>query len=332
MKVSVIIPVFNRTDFLEAALLSVIDQTIEDWEVIVVDDGSEPGCANEIESLTKIDERIRLVKQENSGVGLARRHGLEVSKGEFIQFLDSDDLLLPEKFALQLAALEKNPNCGIAYGITRLIDSDGTLLKEPYKWTAEVHQQLFPKLLVDRWWNTQTPLYRREICERAGPWINLAMSEDWEFEARIAGMGVELVHVAEVVCATRQHEAIRLTGQKENAGELAARVCLLESLWSNAEKVELTKDSGEMRHFSRWAFFTARRCGHFGLDSLAERSFQVAVNSALRIPNDFRIFKLLTKIVGWRGAARVAVMVEKLRGGKGKAGSETMELSWMSTS
>jgi len=324
--------VYNRTQFLEAALQSVIDQTVDDWEVVIVDDGSEAQCAERISRLAAVDRRIRVVTQKNLGAGRARQHGFEVSVGELIQFLDSDDILLPNKFEVQIKALKEQPRCGIAYGVTRLIDSDGRVLKEPYKWTAEVQRQLFPKLLVDRWWNTQTPLYRREVCEEAGAWSDMSISEDWEFEARIAGAEVELVHVPDVVCATRKHDGDRLTGQTENVGELEARVRLLEALSSNAEKARLPKNSGEMRHFSRWAFFTSRRCGHHGLDELAKRSFAVAAQSVVKLPKDFQVFKLATQLIGWQAASRLAGVAEKLRGRNRKTGAGTMELSWTSMS
>ena len=107
---------------------------------------------------------VRVTSQANGGPGLAREHGRRMTRGEFIQYLDSDDLLLAGKFAIQIAALQANRNCDVAYGITYLRDADGRLTKQPYKGTGELVNTMFPKFLTSRWWETATPLYRSAVC------------------------------------------------------------------------------------------------------------------------------------------------------------------------
>src|SRR5262249_51839839 len=148
---------------------------------------------------------VRAIHQKNGGPGVARQTGLSAANGEFIQYLDSDDLLLPRKFELQVAGLNANPECGVSYCKTRYRFSDGTL--HPYTWkdTGKKHELMFPSFLKSRWWDTPTPLYRASVCKQAGPWSNLRIEEDWEYECRVAGFGTRLHFCDEVLAEVRDH-------------------------------------------------------------------------------------------------------------------------------
>ncbi len=105
---SVVIPAYNRANTIERAINSVLHQTYQDFEVIVVDDGSKDNTAEIVRDLASKDHRIRYIHQENQGAQVARNRGIMEAQYEWIAFLDSDDEWLPKKLELQFAILQQN--------------------------------------------------------------------------------------------------------------------------------------------------------------------------------------------------------------------------------
>lgn len=105
--VSVVMPVFNRMDLTLGALDSLRRQTHPQWELIVVDDGSTQDMRLLVDAVEALGERGRYVRQANAGPGSARNRGWELARGEYVAFLDSDDLFMPQKLSVQLRAMEE---------------------------------------------------------------------------------------------------------------------------------------------------------------------------------------------------------------------------------
>lgn len=130
--VSVIIPTYNRCDFLEDAIQSVLNQTFEDFELIVVDDGSTDNTEQMLDNYMH-DVRVKYVYQTHSGSGgAARNKGIESALGSYVAFLDSDDLWLPEKLGRQVETLKKNPDISVVYCacLIQQIDTSRKVLSE----------------------------------------------------------------------------------------------------------------------------------------------------------------------------------------------------------
>lgn len=311
--VSCIVPIYNRSLFLQEAVESALLQTYRPIEIIIVDDGSTDDTPQQIKKLVrKAPEVIRSIRIKNLGPGGAREAGLRTSKGEFIQYLDSDDLLMPHKFEIQVKALCEKPECGVAYGITSLIDENGIELHCPYKSSGEKRAFLFPGLLVDRWWNTHTPLYRRSVCNAVGSWTNMRMGEDYLYDARVGAMGTRLVFCNEIVSCHRDHENGRLTRGVLTKAILRDHVRLIPELYECAREAGVRKDSKEMQHFSRWAFLVARQAGAVGLVDGAKNCFDVATSAALTEDITMKIIGITARIVGWGFTGRLCLLRDLL--------------------
>ncbi len=151
-RVSVIIPTYNRAGLLQRAIESVLTQTFADLEVIVVDDGSDDGTENVLPT----DARVVLIKLEHSGkLGVVRNAGLALARGEFVAWLDSDDVWLPQKLERRVALLDTQRGVGLVCTNARVIDANGRETRSHYLQvapgsTGSVLEQLLSRQLRDR--------------------------------------------------------------------------------------------------------------------------------------------------------------------------------------
>src|SRR5918999_4707877 len=124
-RISVVVPIYNVEGFLRECLESVAAQTVGDLEVVMVDDGSTDGSAAIAREFAERDSRFRLLSQPNAGLSAARNTGIEAAEGEFLAFLDGDDVLPPNAYELLLGALEQTGS-DFASGNVRRLTSWGT--------------------------------------------------------------------------------------------------------------------------------------------------------------------------------------------------------------
>jgi|SRR5438270_2394569 len=308
--VSTIIPVYNRAAMLREAVGSVIAQTYRPIEVIVVDDGSTDNTSAVAGALAAEHAGIvRSVHIPNGGPGRAREVGRALARGDFIEYLDSDDVLLPRKFELQVAALREHPDCGAAYGWTRERRADGSVASEPRKRTGERIETMFPSMLTSRWWDTPTPLYRSTLVDRAGPWLDLRAEEDWEYDCRLASQGVRLAYVPEWVCEIRVGLEDRLSGRGDATLRDRARAHLL--MLEHAVTARLSRSSPEMQLFGRDLFHLARQCGAAGFREESRQLLAAAVK--IGAARDVRAYNFVARIIGLRGAGTVAEAIDRFR-------------------
>lgn len=328
--VSTVIPVFNRGHLVRRSIESVIQQDYRPIEIILVNDGSTDDTGSVLEQLrVHYGAEVIVLHQANAGPGAARETGRRSARGEFIQYLDSDDRLLPGKFTAQVAALEANADCGIAYGKTRLVDETDAIIRAPYKKSGEKIEYLFPELLVDRWWNTHTPLYRRTVCDLVGAWPSNRMSEDWQYDARFGALRTRLVYCDLYVSEHLQHSGDRLTRGPVSRQKLCDICDLMPVLYSSAVQAGVAAGTPQMRHFSRWAFSLARQLGVHGENQRAALCLGLArqAGHGIRNPAEILMVRLLAFLIGWKRMQNVLDFVMKLRGRA--HGQQTLPPSWL---
>jgi glycosyltransferase involved in cell wall biosynthesis len=316
--VTTIIPVFNRAQLLREAVMSVIGQTYRPIEIIIVDDGSTDDTQSVCrELISRIDEPIRLLSQANGGPGAAREAGRLAADGEFLQYLDSDDLLYPRKFAVQVAALRRSPDCGIAYCKTREYVMGSTPVDLPSARTGEQFDKLFPLLLTGRCWQTVTPLIRRSVSDLVGPWSDLRQEEDWEYDARIAANDIKLVWCPEFLADFRHHEGARASGGSfGNPRKMQGRARAHRLVYEQLLRAQVPVSDVHRQSFARSMFLLARQCGASGLSRESRDLFALAREASGRDRArgyDFLLYYVAARCFGWCNLGRFTCWCDQWR-------------------
>ncbi|EKE04171.1 MAG: glycosyl transferase family protein [uncultured bacterium] len=183
-KVSVIITTYNRADYLSYAIDSVLNQTFQDFELIIIDDGSTDETYDLVNRYQ--NERIRYHYQENRGQNPARNIGMELANGEYIAHLDSDDIWVSTKLEKQVNILRNNQNIGLVYCGTQLIDGLNNIIgTQP----IIIHNgNVLDKLLMTNFlYNGSCAIFRKDCLEKVGFFDeSFKRMTDWEFYLKFA--------------------------------------------------------------------------------------------------------------------------------------------------
>lgn len=204
-RVSVVIPTYNRAELLGVALDSVYAQTWKEFEVLVVDDGSTDGTEAMLQPY--IAERgLRHLRQANRGPSAARNRGIEAARGEYVAFLDSDDLWLPIKLSVQMARMAARPEAVMCYSNLLHFNPDNGTLSVRYRRQAVRSGDLYLALIYKKLHCAPpTLLVRKAIAERVGGFDEaLRLSEDRDFNIRVARHG-PILGVEEPLAVVRLH-------------------------------------------------------------------------------------------------------------------------------
>jgi glycosyltransferase involved in cell wall biosynthesis len=305
--VSVLIPCYNAEKHIGDTLESVFRQTWPAIEVIVVDDGSEDGSVAEIERFKT--QGVQLIRQENRGAGAARNRAYCASNGDFIQFLDADDLIDPKKIERQMARIADRPRCVASAEWGRFHNSPTETRfdpepvwrdLDPLDWLAlswaDGLGMLFPAL-----W-----LVPRAIADAAGRWDEtLSLGDDGEYFTRILLAAERVLFCPGARCHYRSAVPGSLSGRKAPAAWASGfRVLdLCESY------VRAREDSERVRRgFALSWQHMAHGCYPYD-PGLAERALARAraLHPVVIRPGGGLAFAIISRVVGWRAARRLQV-------------------------
>lgn len=204
--ITVIIPAYKAGNYIKETIQGVLDQTHTNFELIIVDDGSPDDQAEVIIPLAKEDDRIQYIKQKNAGVSSARNHGYRLSKGDYLAFLDADDIWLPNNLEKKLAKFANDSAVGLVHSDMAIMDGNSKL-------TGEIKSGKEGAILDDllAWNGTCIPtpssiLVKREVLEKVGGFdLELSNAADQEFFFRVA-QNYKIGRVPEVTWWYRVHD------------------------------------------------------------------------------------------------------------------------------
>jgi GT2 family glycosyltransferase len=304
----VIIPCYNAAPWIGMTLESVFSQTWSDLEVIVVDDGSTDGSAELVEAFGR-GRPLTLVRQQKRGASAARNVGLARANGEFVQLLDADDLIDPDKIAVQMARLEGQPRAvasarwGRFYGRpedthfqTETVSRDLNSLEWLIEARADGLGMMFPAL-----WLIPMPIVRA-----AGPWReDLSLADDTEYFTRVLLAADRVLFCEAARARYRSGISGSLSGRK-TAAHWASQATVIEL----CQQAVLARSNSERarRGFSLSWQHMAHACYPYD-PSLAERALERsrALHPEMMRPQGGATFRFLSRLIGWRAARRLQV-------------------------
>ncbi len=189
--ISIVIPLYNKPKSIANTLKTVLGQQFQDFEIVIVNDGSTDCSADEVAKIE--DSRIRLISQPNAGVSAARNRGIKESKGEFVAFLDADDEWLPNYLASQMTLVEKYPNCDVFATNYVFRATDGTIKstiirKLPFKGETGILDNYFEVACCSHppLWTSAVMVKKSAIQDIDGFPIGIKSGEDLLTWARMA--------------------------------------------------------------------------------------------------------------------------------------------------
>tara|TARA_B100000949_G_C14277667_1_gene450301 strand:- start:446 stop:1378 length:933 start_codon:yes stop_codon:yes gene_type:complete len=186
--VSIVMPAYNCGETITASIASVQSQTCADWELIIIDDGSSDQTADLVRALAREDSRLRLFTQPNSGPSRARNNGIRLANGQYVAFLDADDLWAPERLRGMLNAFDANPAAGVLFSRVRFVDETGS---ECGRLSDHVSQLTAGHLLGENpVCSTSNIICKAEVLSWVGyfsPDLNFAEDQEWLLRVALDG-------------------------------------------------------------------------------------------------------------------------------------------------
>lgn len=237
-KVSVIIPLYNTEQFIAETIRSVLRQTYSDLEVIVVDDGSTDQSSKVVASF---GAAVRYLRQENSGQAVARNRGVAIAQGEYIGFLDSDDVCFPHRFEKQVAGLDTMKHVGVVTSDMQYCSEEGEV--EPEVLRGYSPEDPFSRIFRSGYvFMPSTLLVRKEVFERSGRFDERQRGwEDFEWPTRILEIA-QAYNIAEPLVLYRHHPV-----RYSNDSRVAGIQYLLDTLWKRYKE-----DPQKRRYLIGW--------------------------------------------------------------------------------
>jgi glycosyltransferase involved in cell wall biosynthesis len=307
---SVIIPCHNAERWIGEAVDSCLNQTYQPIEIVAVDDGSTDAS---LAVLRSYGAAIKLLSGPNRGGNHARNHGFAHSRGEYIQFLDADDYLLPEKIGRQVAFLEQT-GADVVYGdwLHRFEHPDGTSTLSEESIAGE-QLDVLEALLAGWWTANMTLLTRRHVVERCGGWDeSIKVGQDRDFFVMVSILGVDIRYQPGCHSVYRRYGDVTLSTSSRR-------------IWSEEHLRVLEKAEHQLaatgRFVPRYRVAMAKSYFHlarayYDLDAatyerLLEKTLELSPDFR---PDESRLYNAVWRLSGFAGAEKLAKIKREVRG------------------
>ncbi len=313
--VSILIPAYNAEKWLSATVQSALDQTWANKEIIIVNDGSKDQTLAIAQKFTS--ETVHVFTQENQGAAATRNKAFSLCKGDYIQWLDADDLLSPNKIASQVAALENPPNKRILlsgswgqflyrYNRTKFVPSALWCDLSPVEWLQRKMEQ-------NLYMQTGSWLVSRELAEAAGPWdTRLLGDDDGEYYCRVllASEGVRFVPEAKIYYRAAGASSLSYIGRSDKKRDAQWVSMQLHIRYIRSLKDTARVRAACVRYLQNWLiFFYPER------PDLVKQAEQLAaeLGGRLEVPKLSWKYSWIAATFGWGLAKRAQITLPNLR-------------------
>lgn len=238
--ISIIIPSYNRADLISETFESLISQTFINWECIIVDDGSTDDTETVIKKYIDSESRFHFYKRPSTmlkGANSCRNFGFSKSKGEFIKFLDSDDLLTPDCLEKQVAILKSNPNIKVCFSYGRYFNDSTKELEEFWSRNKDYSDYLLGHITNQIRWAVSDPLWKKSFFTEVPFKEGLMNSQEWLMhgEALLQLKREEIYNLQETFTLIRRGNLRMSSSQtsKYYRNQKLARIYLLKDVWAS---------------------------------------------------------------------------------------------------
>lgn len=204
-RVSVVVPSYNRADYISETIRSILAQSFTDLELIFIDDGSTDDTESIVKAFADKDSRVKYFKQANSERAIARSYGMTLAKGEYLCLVDSDDIWYPQKLEKQVARMDADTQLVCSYAAVDRIDMQSNPVKAAKRQLEGYSGNIYEELLQRNFIPSVTPMIRKKYIEIVGAQrTEFIPYEDWDFWLRLARIG-KFEHIKEPLGAYRLH-------------------------------------------------------------------------------------------------------------------------------
>ena len=229
-KISVIMAAYNAVDYIEKSIVSILEQTFDGWELIIINDCSTDRTPEIIERYTKLDPRISLLNNPvNINQALSRNRGISEARGKYIAILDDDDIAFPSRLKIQCDFLENNPSVALVASAAEIIDKNGKIIG--HKRSPENLDELKFRIILKNPLVHSSVMYRKELMEKIGGYNNKYFNaEDYKFYS-------ELIKQHEITSLPDVLLKYRHTPQAISIDSSSRKIQLEQSLEVNFENI-----------------------------------------------------------------------------------------------